>query len=255
MEARDAARRLRRIAGRARRWARRQRYQASVWRKHLRGSVQSPVRAFSHVYETNAWGGPPGEFYSGMGSDPQFAEPYVNAVAALMREHHAKRVVDLGCGDFRVGRLLCDAVPDGEYTGIDVVAALIARNQQEFGSDRVRFVAQSIEDDGPLPDGDICLIRQVLQHMSNPEIARVLAVVTARYPLVVVTEHQPAAGTARRDNARLGHGYGCRLMRRSSVRLDRPPFSIPDVEVLLEVLFSPGGDFLQTVLVRRPPLG
>jgi hypothetical protein len=221
--------------------------QAVIWVKHLIGSVQTPARAFSRVYATNAWGGEPGEFYSGEGSKTTFAAPYVDAVVALMRQHDVSRVVDLGCGDFRVGRTLCDTDPTIEYVGVDVVPALIARNQQEFGTDRIRFVATNI-DGGDLPAGDICLIRQVLQHMSNAEIGRVLAAVTAQYPLVVITEHQPPRTKRRRYNVKLGHGYGNRLLRGSAIQVDQPPFNLPSVTVLLEVPYSADGDFLQTVV-------
>lgn len=238
------------LGSRVRQSLTRQRVRGEAWLKHFFTSLQSPKQAFSRIYETNVWGGETGEYYSGLGSESEYAEPYVKAVASMMREQRLSRVVDMGCGDFQVGRRLCDAVPGIDYVGIDIVPALIERNQREFGAENVRFLAQSIEGDGDLPAGDVCLIRQVLQHMSNAEISRTLAAVTARYPLLVITEHQPPRHKARRPNINLGHGYGNRSMVNSAVRVDQPPFSLPDVEVLLEVPFLDDGEYLQTVLVK-----
>jgi hypothetical protein len=45
-------------------------------------------------------------------------------------------VVDLGCGDFRVGRLLGEA-RNLQYIGVDVVSDLISYNQSQFGREGV----------------------------------------------------------------------------------------------------------------------
>jgi SAM-dependent methyltransferase len=80
-------------------------------------------------------------------------------------------VVDLGCGDFRVAQLFVNDSID--YTGIDIVAPLIAHNEARFASHNVRFLCLDIIS-GELPDGDLCLLREVLQHLSNREITLVL---------------------------------------------------------------------------------
>lgn len=63
---------------------------------------------FSEIYHTKLWGEADGEaFCSGGGSSAHFAIPYLKQVHHLIAEHKIRTVVDLGCGDFRVGRLLC----------------------------------------------------------------------------------------------------------------------------------------------------
>lgn len=74
---------------------------------------------------------------------------------------------------FRVGRLIC-AQCDLRYVGVDAVPDLIAYNRSRFGGPQVEFRCTNLIDD-ELPDGELCLIRQVLQHLSNAEISRVLA--------------------------------------------------------------------------------
>jgi hypothetical protein len=63
---------------------------------------------FSEIYHTKLWGEADGEaFCSGGGTDARFAVPYVQQVQNLIVEHRIRTVVDLGCRDFRVGRVLC----------------------------------------------------------------------------------------------------------------------------------------------------
>ena len=42
----------------------------------------------------------------------------------------------------------------------------------------------------PLPDGELCLIRQALQHLSNADIQAISEKCT-KYPRLIVTEHHP----------------------------------------------------------------
>lgn len=205
---------------------------------------------FNEIYEHNRWGGGPGAFHSGSGSTPQHAERYGSVIRSFIREHHVQHVVDLGCGDFRIGAQL--AATGVRYTGVDVVPALIETNRRLYGSERVHFECLNIIED-PLPAGQLCLIRQVLQHLSNAQIARVLSNV-ARYPFVIVTEHYPAPGALRGKNFDKACGEDVRIYDGSAVYLDAPPFSRPLVGPLLEVdaghcLMRPGEQICSYLLV------
>ena len=46
--------------------------------------------------------------------------------------------VDLGCGDFRVGRQLLPLCSG--YIGVDIVKPLICRNQEKYGNATTRFM-------------------------------------------------------------------------------------------------------------------
>jgi hypothetical protein len=91
-------------------------------------------------------------------------------------------------------------------------------------------------------------LRQVLQHLSNQEIERVLAN-CRRYRWLIVTEHLPAA-TDVVPNLDKPHGPDTRVYDRSGVFLEAPPFDLP-VRILLEVPISPG-ETLRSVLVSQP---
>ena len=127
-----------------------------------------------------------------------------------------------------------------------MVRPLIQRNEALFGRDGVRFEARDLARD-PLPDADLALLRQVLQHLSNEEISLVLRN-TEKYPYLLVTEHLPT-GTDVRPNLDHPHGPDTRLYDRSGVFLDLPPFSLR-TKVLLETRIKPD-EILRTVLVER----
>jgi SAM-dependent methyltransferase len=67
------------------------------------------------------------------------SELYASTISKFISEHQIRSVVDLGCGDFRVAQLFVNDSID--YTGIDIVAPLIAHNEARFASHNVRFLS------------------------------------------------------------------------------------------------------------------
>src|SRR5262249_41013071 len=61
---------------------------------------RSTREIFSQVYKNNEWGGSPGTYCSGTGSNDLRAVPYAAMVNDFIESHAIKDVVDLGCGDF-----------------------------------------------------------------------------------------------------------------------------------------------------------
>ena len=135
-------------------------------------------------------------------------------------------IIDLGCGDFRVASALLSRLPDVTYVGCDIVPELIAHNDKLYATDRISFRCIDIVSD-PLPAGDICLVRQVFQHLSNREIVNVLTRLKP-YKLIYVTEGHPeqrtgpvnpdkVAGADVRFDWKSGRGRG--------VEFDQAPFN------------------------------
>jgi SAM-dependent methyltransferase len=201
-----------------------------------RYATLSVSQAFETIYRTKAWGEAAGEVYcSGAGSDREFAQPYADLVKELIANRGIRRVVDLGCGDFRVGRLICTPPARFEYLGYDVVEELVAYNRARFCREGVDFqCGNMIEDE--LPDADLCLLRQVLQHLSNSQILRVLWK-CSKYPFTLVTE-EVYTGSRCRPNRDKPHGPDNRLYDRSGVYLDHPPFN-RHAKSVLELRASP----------------
>jgi SAM-dependent methyltransferase len=229
-----------------------QRARIAYIRNHNRGRQVTEI--FNDIYLRNRWGGEQGSFNSGSGSTNEHAQLYAQVIRQFIRDHNVQRVVDLGCGDFRIGVQLIDT--GIEYIGIDVVESLVRRNRELYGSARVSFECSDIIEDA-LPEADLCLIRQVLQHLSNEQITRVLRN-AGRYRYVLVTEHYPALHAARCKNLDKPCGEDVRVYDGSAVYLDAPPFNQALSAPLLDVdagryLLYPG-ERIRTYLIENAPV-
>jgi 2-polyprenyl-3-methyl-5-hydroxy-6-metoxy-1,4-benzoquinol methylase len=195
---------------------------------------RSAKEVFTQIYDENRWGDGSSKaatFDSGAGSGDAAAVPYTECVNRFIASHCVQRVVDLGCGDFRVGWRI--AQTGVHYIGLDVVERLIEHNQARFASDRIEFRCIDIIAD-ELPDGDLCLIREVLQHLSNAEILAILSKLK-KFRWVIVTEGQPGPPGSFRPNRDKPHGGDSRALWNSGVVLTEPPFNVPRAELLLSV--------------------
>jgi hypothetical protein len=180
-------------------------------------------QVFSRVYAEGAWGQNGDKFYSGDGShEPAVVTPYVEAVRKYFATlERPLAVVDIGCGDFNVGAQLLDGVD--RYTACDIVPELIARNRLKYPDPRLHFEVLNAIDD-PLPPGDLVMVRQVLQHLSNAQISTIVSKL-GMYRHWIVTEHLPNTSNfvPNRDKR---HGRDIRLDTGSGVILTEAPFSV-----------------------------
>lgn len=215
-------------------------------REQSKFAEKSVSETFSEIYEKNVWGGAAGEFYSGEGSTEKYAARYAETVKKFIAENNVKKVVDLGCGDFRVASQFVSG--DFHYAGCDVVPNLIEHLNKTYGNENVEFYCRNIVVD-ELPDGDLCLIRQVLQHLSNREIERILANVK-KYKYLIVTEQYPNPKKQIVPNLDIPHGPDVRLHFDSAVFLDKPPFGLLNVKQLLDVE-ADEGTRIKTFIIER----
>jgi SAM-dependent methyltransferase len=187
-------------------------------------NARQPVAAvFREVYERNLWGGAQGTFYSGPGSESHAATAYAEGIRSFIASRKIKSIVDLGCGDFRIAsRFVTD---DVSYVGVDIVEPLVRQNTALYHSDKVSFACLDIIDD-ELPDGELCLIREVFQHLSNAQILKVIPKLR-RFKHAVYTACQPALGAPCTPNRDISHGVDTRLWLGSALFLDQPPFNVP----------------------------
>jgi hypothetical protein len=214
----------------------------------------SPEEMFTAVYRRGHWGksrDPASRFYSGSGShDVAVVGAYVEAIERWMAEQHEPlNAVDLGCGDFAVGSQIRGLFTG--YTACDVVPELIEHNRQRFRSLDVDFRQLDICND-PLPPGDIVFIRQVLQHLSNYDVQKVLGKVKQNYRLLILTEHLPSSEQFR-PNVDHKMGRGIRLSAGSGLVITDPPFSFvaTSEKVLCEVLpCDENGGLIRTTLYK-----
>ncbi|MCM4172776.1 class I SAM-dependent methyltransferase [Arenibacter sp. TNZ] len=177
--------------------------------------------AMEQVYAMKLWGDNKSDFYSGVGSHhPEIVNPYLAVLKSFLSSFKNPLVVcDLGCGDFNVGRELVKFTE--KYIAVDIVTNLIARNKIKFNEDNLEFHCLDIAVDD-LPSGDCAILRQVLQHLSNVEIQRIVSKLTD-YKYVILTEHLPEGDFI--PNKEIISGQGIRLKKQSGLNLLAPPFN------------------------------
>ena len=188
------------------------------------------------------------QYYSGSGShDKNYVVPYCDLIKKFLHAHpEIIHVVDLGCGDFNVASQWINN--NIEYTGIDIVDDVVRFNKEQNSSENVNFMCLDIVDD-ELPDGDLCIIRQVLQHLNNKDVAKVLSK-CKKYKYVLITEHVTPEGKALVFNADLYTGSATRFALKSGLYFDKSPFNLK-LEILQKIPDCNADIELITVLIRN----
>ncbi len=209
---------------------------------------KSAEEIFTDIYMTGKWGKGKDEtpFFSGVGSVEEAYRSYIDFMQEFLRKNEIKSVVDLGCGDFQVGRHLAQLGID--YTGCDIVRPLVEYNQKTFGNARIRFLQRNMITD-ELPDGELCIIRQVFQHLSNESILKVLPKLK-KYRYVIIADAQP---TQDRDkvNHNIPNFSGTRaVVHGTGLWLENAPFNLPLTVVHSYTLKSGDDEYLRLVLYK-----
>ena len=93
------------------------------------------INVFTEVYETKEWGdndNPNYEGSSGLGSAIWYnKKTYIPFIRTFLKKYKIDSVVDLGCGDFRIGLLLYGK-SNIDYTGYDAYKGVIDYNTEKF---------------------------------------------------------------------------------------------------------------------------
>ena len=202
--------------------------------------------AMQQVYAMKLWGGATHDFFSGNGShESKLVEPYVEVVRLFLSSFEFPPVVcDLGCGDFNVGQHLVQHTQN--YIAADIVKPLIDRNTTKFQAHNLKFLHLDISKD-PLPKGDVALLRQVLQHLSNSEVQQILEQLKT-YKYVILTEHLPEGDF--QPNIDIISGQGTRLKKGSGIQVLDAPFYWPvkQAETLLSLKPKAHPGIIETIL-------
>ena len=219
--------------------------------KNKRNKQPWPTKAaMTQVYEKYLWGGG-GEhdFYSGEGSHRlDIVQPYLEVVTKFLTSFQEKLTVcDLGCGDFNIGKELVPYTK--QYIAVDIVEPLIERNKKKFKDDRLAFHCLDIAVD-PLPKADCIILRQVLQHLSNNEVAQVLQKVY-QYKYIILTEHVPSGYFT--PNEDIISGQGIRIKKKSGLDIELPPFNfeVREEKELLVINLEKNLGNIKTIVYKR----
>lgn len=119
---------------------------------------------FTRIYREGQWG-----LKSGIGSTLENSVDYVLAVRAFMVRHHIRSIVDCGCGYLQLTKHF--DLSGIKYTGIDVVEQVINEVKEEFPRYTL-FCGDFMDMD--LPEADLLICKDVLQHLPNSIVATFL---------------------------------------------------------------------------------
>jgi SAM-dependent methyltransferase len=153
-------------------------------------------------------------------------------------------VVDCGCGDWQFSRFIDWG--QARYAGFDIVASVIAANTKAFAEPpRITF---SLYDGqfANLPEGDLLICKDVLQHLSERRIYEFIDAIRGRYRHCLIT------------NCVLPDAQCNRSIEDGSFRpldLRRPPFDLrlAAVHSFSGALPQSGAMWKKIVLLASPP--
>ncbi len=180
------------------------------------------LRVFDEIYQTHFWGNG-----SGSGSSPDATLPYREFLTRYLRDNRIRSVVDLGCGDWQFSRLIDWS--GIRYHGFDAAKRVVLSNLEEFSNENVTFsVMESYE---AIPTAELLIIKDVLQHLSNQEINRIVQELIPRFDRTLVTNCVPPI----RSFFHLSSMFNQDILTGDFrfVDLRRPPFNC-EAEMLLE---------------------
>lgn len=122
----------------------------------------SAEEAFTDIYKNKVWGGT-----SGGGSTLETTELYRAFLQKFFAVYNIHSVVDAGCGDWEFSQAMDWS--GITYRGYDVVESVIANNQASFSSPTIQFFQGDITA-LDLPQADLLICKDVLQHLPNEDI-------------------------------------------------------------------------------------
>jgi SAM-dependent methyltransferase len=192
--------------------------------RNYRNRFMTNQAIFASIYKNGKWGNDKSrDFNSGSGShNSSLVNPYINSLKQFFSKRESVySVADLGCGDFAVGLQTINLF--NCYYAIDVVPELIKYNQHSIVRENLTFMHLDITSN-PLPNVEVVIARQVLQHLSNAQILKVIENLPQAVRFLIVTEHIPHDRFE--PNADIMTGHETRLVRNSGVVLHEYPFNL-----------------------------
>ena len=122
------------------------------------------TNTFNRIYAEGTWGKDvAGKGTSGTGSTLEITREYRAYVEEFIRTHNVKSVVDAGCGDWGFSSKIDWG--QASYLGVDIASDVIATVRSKYEKGNVTFQVGNITDE--LPDADLLISKDVLQHLSN----------------------------------------------------------------------------------------
>ncbi|OAQ40444.1 hypothetical protein A5893_05710 [Pedobacter psychrophilus] len=198
----------------------------------LKNKGKSAENIFTKIYDNNYWGKAENgrKYYSGSGSSDENIKLYTNFLIDFIIEKKLKTVFEIGCGDFTIMEKVLKET-DVNYIGADVVKKLITDLNDQNQKENIHFIhINAVNDNYPI--ADLCIIRQVLQHLNNHQISIILQK-AKKFKYVLITEHLPLNPMVKNGNKNMGGYIRLQNKKTSGVYLESNPFSLTAKTVLI----------------------
>ncbi|MDA0661621.1 MAG: class I SAM-dependent methyltransferase [Proteobacteria bacterium] len=181
------------------------------WRRHWLGPQRRRM-IFEHIYKANLWRN--ANTRSGHGSTLAQTETVRAVLPGLIEEFGIRSIVDVPCGDFFWMQQV--DLKGARYTGIDIVAGLIAENAREYGNDQRQFLCLDVVEN-VLPEADLIFCRDMLVHFSFAYLKKAIHNIRLSGSRYLLTTSFPETA----ENTNIMTGEWRRL------NLEKPPFNFP----------------------------
>lgn len=167
---------------------------------------------FTVIYQENMFKGQKSR--SGEGSDLLQTAVIRREIPKLFHELQVRSVLDAPCGDWFWMKEMTLNVE--HYIGVDIVDALIQKNQNEYSSNQVHFKCVNLVSER-LPKVDLIISRDCLVHLSYEESIKIIKNFKASGAKYLLT----TTFINRDHNVDLGKGFW------RTLNLQLPPFNFP----------------------------
>lgn len=207
---------------------------AARLRRALRSRNAARKAVFDGIYQDNAWGDD--ESASGSGSNMEQTRVLRRELPALLARWKIRRIVDAPCGDYHW--MSQTPLELDSYVGVDLVPAIVRRNEERHGSARVAFRQGDIVRDA-LPECDALFCRDCLVHLSFHDALAALRNMRASGARYLLT----TTFTRESGNVDIPNGQW------RTLNLRQEPFSFPKpLELLIEECTEWDGQYADKAL-------
>lgn len=180
-------------------------------------------QTFSDIYKNDIWCGG-----SGSGSDPRHAMPYLRLLQKYFNDKRFSKIVDLGCGDWRLMQHI--SIPRKKsYIGYDVVQEVINANNKKFAKPNLHFIAISSLKEIEHVKADLLIVKDVLAHWPNDKVQYFLKKILPNYKYALITHditNQSGKDSLKNGDIRLGE--------HRPIDITLEPFNLKNTTIVLK---------------------
>jgi len=144
---------------------------------YIKKTDETHSEVFTKIYETKFWGNNNNDNYSGSSGSGSNVEEQINTyvpfLISFIKLYNINTIIDLGCGDFKVGKIIYND-SDIKYYGYDVYKKIIEfHNKETVLNEENKYTFTHLDfykDKSQIINADLCIIKDVLMHWSLDKI-------------------------------------------------------------------------------------